>query len=153
MIFALFLAGFLAVSQGLPQVRLDCAPVDPPNCDMEKQHECPPVNTGPDACPAAPTCTAKLFGTDGAPCADICPLNCGTNQMACPGPVLPDGCSLPGDCVATKIPGSGTLNGEPIMCDYFCLPHCLPGQNVCPLPDNNGCPVKPTCAAVCPVNP
>merc|ERR1719490_614230 len=118
---------------------------------------CMPSKGTPDGCPAE--CPTPSCGRNEMPCQDMptngcpskgycmpfeatskcnayCPVNCGPEEMHCPGEEDHMGCKMPDSCIPSK-------NGD---CPAFCPVHCKENEMMCGMmPDTNGCPSKGWC--------
>merc|ERR1712088_824852 len=116
-----------------------------------------PAKGTPDGCPAecpTPSCgrnemPCQDMSTNGCPskgycmpfeatskCNAYCPVNCGPEEMHCPGEEDHMGCKMPDSCIPSK-------NGD---CSAFCPVHCNENEMMCPGGvDGNGCPMPDTC--------
>merc|ERR1711997_258736 len=74
-------------------------------------------------------------------CNAFCPVNCGPDEMHCPGAEDHMGCKMPDSCIPSK-------NGD---CPAFCPRHCNENEMMCPGGvDGNGCPMPDECMHVDP---
>ena len=80
-------------------------------------------------------------------CTNHCPMNCGPEEMVCPGPVDDNGCMGAETCMLMK-------DGN---CVNHCPMHCGPQDMVCPGgKDPEGCMMPDVCApkgGECPEGP
>jgi hypothetical protein len=145
-----------------------CGP-DEMSCWGGQDHEgcampdtCMPSKGTSDECPAecpTPSCgrnemPCQDMSTNGCPskgycmpfeatskCNAFCPVNCGPDEMHCPGAEDHMGCKMPDSCIPSK-------NGD---CPAFCPVHCNENEMMCPGGvDGNGCPMPDECMHVDP---
>ena len=93
------------------------------------------------------------MGKDGMECPAHCPVNCGMEEMMCPGGEDPNGCMMPETCIPSKgtilifnlavlrlIIILGPMGKDGVECPAHCPMHCGMDEIMCPGgEDFNGC--------------
>merc|ERR1712049_54734 len=92
--------------------------------------------------------------TEGCPLPDMCmPMMYGAEEMLCPGGMDPQGCPMPGMCM----PSTGPMDSNGVECPVVCPTVCAPGDMMCPGGmTETGCIIADTCQAEgteCPLPP
>jgi hypothetical protein len=119
---------------------------EPTHCTVteDKCGEEPPKvhpNCSPDEVCVPAGCDCRSDGTDGEPCALICPCDCMETEKCCPGGVETNGCKENDFCHDKGMGSDGSI------CPGFCPFTCEETKLTCPEPDDpvTGCDNPASC--------
>ena len=87
--------------------------------------------------------TVTLLAAAVSACPEFPPMECGSEEMMCPGGVDPEGCQMPDLCMP------GIWARDDVQCPSFCPIFCGPDEMMClGVMDPEGCPMPDFCMPI-----